>query len=152
MIRPSWLDRFWSHVHVKDHGCWLWNGGLGKSRYGTFNCDGRIRKAHRVMYEQFNDPTDLYILHTCDNTRCVNPEHLFEGDQFDNMRDMASKGRNHVMYGRKNPSAKLTEALVRDIRERIRSGERASDVCVEYGVSDTLIRMIAKGSVWTWVA
>jgi hypothetical protein len=39
-------------------------------------------------------PSNLWILHKCDNGRCANPDHLFLGNQSDNMKDAYKKRSN----------------------------------------------------------
>jgi hypothetical protein len=39
-------------------------------------------------------------LHRCDNTRCWNPDHIFDGTQSDNLIDSFKKGRSSLGGGR----------------------------------------------------
>lgn len=50
--------------------------------------------APRLVYEIMKGPIgDLWVLHKCDNSECINPDHLFLGTAQDNTDDMISKGR-----------------------------------------------------------
>lgn len=49
-----------------------------------------------------------HVLHSCDNPKCVRPEHLFLGSHADNMADKAKKGRT---------ARKIDEEVARLIRE-----------------------------------
>jgi hypothetical protein len=92
----SW---FWERVKPFDgseDACWLWQPGGDRMVYG-----GKHYKPYRVSYVITNGPIPdgpgyhgFSVCHTCDNPRCVRPEHLFLGTHQDNMRDMHAKGRN----------------------------------------------------------
>lgn len=58
---------------------------------------GKARNAARVFYQHYIGaiPDEMFVCHTCDNGRCVNPAHMFLGSNADNMRDMARKNRHH---------------------------------------------------------
>ena len=73
----------------------------------------------------------LSVLHTCDNPWCVNPEHLFLGDQLTNIRDMDAKGRRARVgsKGTDHPRAKLSERDVLSIRGDLR---KRSEIAKSY--------------------
>lgn len=64
-------------------GCWNWTAHISTEGYGTIGETvepGRSVSlyAHRVSYEMHKGPipAGLVVDHMCNNTRCVNPEHL----------------------------------------------------------------------------
>ena len=97
MFDEKVLERFWPKVRKTDE-CWEWIAGTrGKTGYGSFKIDGEVIDTHRVSWMiHFGPiPEDKFVLHKCDNRKCVRPDHLFLGTQLDNVRDMISKGRQH---------------------------------------------------------
>ena len=91
--------RFMEFVSVNlKNGCWEWDGTV-RTGYGRFYVNGKMQSAHRVSWEIHNGPINGFlVLHKCDNTSCVNPEHLFLGTQKDNVRDMWEKQRAKVLF------------------------------------------------------
>lgn len=70
---------------VDEFGCWNWEfSGKGK---GNVNPDayGPYRKYY-IRYKG-EIPSGLVVMHTCDNKKCVNPDHLVLGTNADNLHD-----------------------------------------------------------------
>jgi hypothetical protein len=92
-------ERFMKHVHksIDPVGCWWWTGSIMSSGYGHFKMAGGMVGSHRASWQlAFGPiPEGLFVLHHCDNQRCVNPEHLFLGTHADNVRDCVAKGRHN---------------------------------------------------------
>ena len=143
-------EHFWAKVDVRsDDECWLWQHRKDRDGYGIFRHDGKMRKAHRLCYEwqvETIQPGNV-ILHTCDVPGCVNPLHLRQGTQADNVRDMFQKGRNTVLQGEKHGMAKLTEQQVREIRQLYPSIS-GNKLAKKYNVSNVMIYDIIHRKNW----
>lgn len=149
------IDRFWSKVSIADDSdsCWEWQACRDRKGYGIISIGSKtdgtntVARAHRLAYLLAfeTDPNSLHVLHKCDNPSCCNPKHLFLGTPQDNTSDMIKKGRQ--AKGEKSGQAKLTEAQVREIRKRYRSGNIFQrELAKEYGVTTSLISAIIRRS------
>lgn len=119
---------FWNKVnkdgsipaHYPELGnCWEWTANLNHKGYGQKSWFGRMTPSHRIswMLSNGNIPDGLWVLHKCDNRKCVNPDHLFLGTHQDNMDDMMIKGRRADRRGENHPNVRITDLQVIDIRE-----------------------------------
>ena len=75
--------------------CWLWKGRTDSAGYAEVRMNGKRMGVHRasVMIHGREIPTGLFVLHACDQTNCVNPQHLWIGTAKDNTTDMLAKAR-----------------------------------------------------------
>jgi hypothetical protein len=95
-------------------------------------------------------PSVLNLLHSCDNRKCVNPNHLREGTQQDNVNDAISRGRH--AYGETNGRSKLNVAKVRAIREQYaRGGVTHRGLAHQFHVSHGAIGRILRKVDWRHV-
>lgn len=100
---------FWDLVDVRDlDECWPWLGSTRGANYGQCSFKHhRSRIASRAAYERwYGVPLgDLLACHSCDNTLCCNPLHLFAGTHEDNTQDAIVKGRFVLPRRHKNTKA-----------------------------------------------
>lgn len=154
-------DRFFSKVNQngpypknrKLGRCWSWTGTVksrvvNHQRYGLMGKGGKHGgsvRAHRVSWTiHFGSiPTGKFILHVCDNSNCVHPNHLFLGTQGDNIRDMWNKGRG--LSGEKAPWSRLTESQVSAIRS---SSLSQSVLAWRFGIAQQTVSEIKLGKIW----
>lgn len=90
-------EMFWSRVDkaAGPDACWPWTGAKHFRGYGACAPGYGDCRAHRVswLYTHGSLPKGLGVLHKCDNPICVNPAHLYLGDQKANAADKVARGR-----------------------------------------------------------
>lgn len=140
------MERFWKKVDKTDT-CWNWTAYTHKGR-GMFRMHKRMLYAPRVSWFLAHGVwPSAYILHTCDNPSCVNPDHLFEGTQADNMRDMVAKARQAMHRGEKNGRCKTDLETVNKIKSLLQEGLRPCTIR-DLGFNYSLVRKIKSGQNW----
>lgn len=146
-------ERFWGNVK-RGPGCWTWQaarrGQYGRMHLGNRSWIGAHRMAWRLSRGPI--PDGMCVCHHCDNTLCVNPDHLFLGTNAENTADRTRKGRSarnsNPQPGTLNGRAKLTEDDVIDIRTVYAIGARQIDIAAAYGVTQVQISAIVRRKQW----
>jgi hypothetical protein len=132
-----------------DHG--LKGNSLG---YGRFWDSQTKRKmlAHRKVFRDLHGYLPPVVMHSCDNTRCIQPAHLAPGDWDSNNKDRAAKGRSTKKLVAKR---KLSMQDAEDIRSRFAMRTKPVDLTNgvvalsrEYGIDPTAIYQIASGRTY----
>jgi hypothetical protein len=123
-------------------------GSVDKDGYGKFqlNSGGKQKhvRAHRfALFAHTGRWPARSVLHSCDNPKCCNPEHLAEGSQTENLIQCAERARRM--------GQRLTPAMVLDLRARLARGERVTDIARCWGIPRETLYAAAHGRTWWWV-
>lgn len=171
----SVAERFWQYVDRHGpNGCWVWTASRDLHGYGQIFRGGHRQagsmRAHRVSWVLHYGPipNGLGVLHHCDNPPCVRPDHLWLGTPRDNSEDRDRKGRTRppsrpavtwqqqhperILRGAQISTAKLTDALVLEMRRRYAAGDGSyKSLAREYGISKATCAEILTGKIWRHV-
>lgn len=140
--------------HEKRNDCWIWNKKKNNKGYGTFQERENGKKkdllCHRESYRIFigEIPQEMFVLHKCDNPACCNPDHLFLGNQSENMQDMIRKGRQNYPKRSLAGMAKLKEKDVFEIKRLKNEGISQVEISKKYKVSQGHISNILNKKYW----
>lgn len=132
-------ERFWKYV-LKTKTCWLWQSAIVRG-YGILRVGGKNVRAHRISYELHDGPIPegMMVLHTCDNRRCVNPQHLYVGTHQENMQDRSDHDR----------CSRASAVITQEQADKIYIDRRPSrTVAKEYGISKSTVNRILRGETY----
>ena len=119
-------------------------------------------RAHRYSWEIHKGPIPdgLFVLHRCDVPACVNPSHLFLGNNQENVDDMMNKGRHvsggtyiqkyegNYERGESHHGAKLDADGVRSIRAARDSGESFGSIAKRFNLAIGHVFRIVTRKAW----
>jgi hypothetical protein len=153
------IFNFWTNsaLTANPDKCWEWQKVLSPQGYGkvyiTSEYKGKDKAyvASRVSYFIANgeDPKELFVLHKCDNPKCVNPKHLFLGTQKSNINDMFEKKRENKAKGTKHAGAKITEEFVLSIRQEYKDWNGTQRAfAIKKGLSFSNMCEVLSGKAW----
>lgn len=146
------IQRLLENREIDENGCWIWtrscqhSGSDRKRLYGQTFYRGHNTRVHRLaahVWLGFDLDSELCVLHTCDVTKCFNPDHLFIGTRADNSADMVDKGRqttSHLL-----PFAldkRISDETRRRVRELLAEGWGIRATGRRFGISHTVVMTI----------
>lgn len=130
---------------VRDaNGCLIYRGKRRPDGYGIVSVAGnRDIRATRVVAEHHYGPSDLNVLHACDNPSCIEPTHLRYGTVGENSADARERGQQP--RGERHGMARLTEA---DARAVLLDDRPTRVVAESFGISSGHVNDIRAGRRW----
>lgn len=137
-----------------ESGCWVNKEYPQRTVYNSFRVGTRQRGLHRISYALNNGyddvddlPTNLVVMHSCDNPPCFNPDHLSLGSESDNMWDASAKRR--LRFGEHNSFSKLTETDVRQLRDSWNNSElSAKELAKKFNIHVVTVYDIVSRKTW----
>lgn len=174
----AWIERVKARCVTNEKGCWIWPIKFARGKkygtkwsYGQTNYRAKSTIIHRQMYKIVHGVVlgrFDFVCHSCDETMCCNPAHLWLGTPRQNSLDASSKGRsrnqqdthckrgheftpeNTYMARRNEISSSRACKTCQRIRQRIKAGwtpeEAAIDIRIPFGYSRYGIAVAAKAA------
>lgn len=124
-VTETLVNRILSAKYVDENGCWIWTKAIDQKGYGRIVIQkqqlGAYVASWRIHNGGDNVPQGLCVMHSCDNSKCINPDHLKLGTHQQNMLHAFAVGRLNVSKTKcsqveKPCSKKLTQSEVIEIR------------------------------------
>ena len=149
MAKPV-AERLAAKAHpIPFSGCLIWTGEVDKDGYGYIRVDGKKKFTHRVAYSLAKGEPKNFVCHTCDTPGCINPDHLYDGDNSQNMRDRTARGRAKMATGERHGCSKYTAQQVKEIRAMRDAAASLSQIAKAFGTADSgYISLIVRRKLW----
>ena len=137
--------------------CLIWPFARARSRrhrgYGHLKIEGKTVQAHRYACEHVHGAAPFpaaQAAHSCGNGHlgCCNPKHVSWKTASENQLDRITHGTDG--RGTRNPSAKLTDNDVREIRA-LEGVKSQREIAKKFGIGQAHVHRIHKRLRWEWL-
>jgi hypothetical protein len=114
--------------HWGDVPCIDWDGQLSPRGYGVVTVRPKTYRVHRLAFKSFHGRfPQNFACHYCDNPKCLNPHHLFDGTPRQNLMDAISKGRFPPTRAKAAKRGRIDSGRICDLRAAGYSFQRIAD-------------------------
>ncbi|QDH48968.1 hypothetical protein vBEcoD226_2 [Escherichia phage vB_Eco_D226] len=134
-------------------GCHIFQGCKTKGGYGRIRVDGVHWMAHRyALSVHLKRPLKegCVVMHSCDNPACVNPAHLSEGTQKENIEDCRTKGRmirGGASGTRLSHAEKVQQAFDKRLNAVLSADGTDAEVAKKLGVNIQWVKKAREGKL-----
>jgi hypothetical protein len=113
-------------------------------RYAKITINKIVYQVHVLAYVMKNKKRDqsLWGLHHCDIPRCCNPDHVYQGDCVQNVKDRTGRNRSHrgrhngvYAVGPRNGNYKIPFPTIELMRKRRAEGLTYDALEAEFGMN-----------------
>lgn len=148
--------------------CKEYDGPINNLGYGVASRNGKGIGAHRKAWIEANGeiPNGLWVLHKCDNKRCVNVRHLYLGTHSDNTRDAVTRGRmatgnrhgtkthpERILHGSRKPNAHYTKEQILEMRRLYQPRKwTLTELAKQFGGSISSVSRAIRGESYALIA
>lgn len=154
--------QFWALIDQSGghDACWPWLGSYS-GQYGSLYWGEKPNRrqisaprlaAFLTTQRISGRVTHTVTRHLCGNRHCCNPAHLAVGTYAENYRDSVDHGTARAnpnpLRGEQTKAAKLTDAIVHQLRAKVASGRGFRSLGREYGVSHHTIANAVRRITW----
>ena len=149
MKKQTLEDRFWKNVDIKGvEQCWEWKASLSRDGYGAFSIGRKNIRGHRMslMLVGMQPENGQHCLHSCDNRKCCNPNHLRWGSNQENMAERTNRSVvwNTKLRESRKRLAKLIPSQVDYMLKLLKAGYSQNKCAEWYGVGRVVVQRIQR--------
>ena len=149
------INFLFSHIKtLPNSDCLYYTTKRKQGTYPQFQINDQYIRLNRLVLEcklERSIEHGKIACHTCDNTLCVNPEHIYEGTRSDNTQDSINRKRYHRFKGEDHGMAYLTEEKIKKAFNLRLQGMTIASIAEQLNCTIAILRSIFNGYSWKHV-